>query len=179
MPGDMRQLTIPQILWWLLLLLYPFLLPLGASPPHQLYPRKVTLGPLQGWLWDSEDDTYGRVAMCQVGVDPLWPSLLLAITLQRQFPFFQMRKLRLREVDSLIQGHTAQTTVQPGGSTVLLSAGLGTDLGWLLPHYLGSWLEIQIPSHQLPASPNDSNSFCLMGKGTARIRVFKRHLSPL
>lgn len=66
MPGDMRQLTIPQILWWLLLLLYPFLSPLGASPPHQLYPRKVALGPLRGWLWNSEDDTLGRVAMCQV-----------------------------------------------------------------------------------------------------------------
>lgn len=106
------------------------------------------------------------------GIDPVWPSLLLAITLQRRFPFFQMRKLQLREVDSLIQGHTAQTTVQPGGSTVLLSAGLGADLGWLLPHYLGGWLEIQIPSHRVPAAPKILIPSVLRG-GAARIGVFK------
>lgn len=45
-------------------LLYPFLSPLGPSPPYQLYPRNVALGSLCWWFGDSFDDSLGRAAMC-------------------------------------------------------------------------------------------------------------------
>lgn len=39
----------------------------------------------------------------------------------KEHPFFQMRKLQLREVNSLTQGHTAQPVVKPGGAYCLWS----------------------------------------------------------
>ena len=44
-------------------------------------------------------------------------ALILFTTLQKSVPFFQMRKLLLREVNSLTPGHTAQPVVKPGGSS--------------------------------------------------------------
>lgn len=51
-----------------------------------------------------------------------WPfSLILFTTLRKSIRFFQMRKLQLREVNSLTQGHTAQPVVKPGGAYCLWS----------------------------------------------------------
>lgn len=63
---------------------------------------------------------------------------MLPTTLQRRVPIFHMRKLRLREVNSVTQGHRVQTTIVTGGfsclvAVILPSAGLWADPGSTSP----------------------------------------------